>query len=240
MCGDAKHSEYLATAQKLLYKRAKSSHVLFSFGDGAFVHSTTNGGVDFAFYENVLKDCKDGWRVIRLKGLTAEQRAAMMKESIYLIDQAYNYRFFLKSNESSSFCSELVAKIFESAGVNLFGKETGTVTPADFDRAADGDESWEDVTTGYREEFEEIAKDPFIHRFGYSTLVASVRKRQLMMRSTDKLFDGFKLLVDNGGIRKEFFDKAVAMEKEFREKKNISFWNEKQYLSPDQPQGDEG
>ncbi|MBP4048787.1 hypothetical protein J9978_04660 [Chromobacterium violaceum] len=236
MCGDAKHSDYLALAQKVIYKNSKSSHVLFSFGDGVFVHSTTDAGVNFAFYENILKDCKDGWRVIRMKGLADVQREAMMKASIYFIDQAYNYKFFFKSNERSSFCSELVAKIFERAGINLFEKESGTITPADFDKAADSDAHWEDVTEGYKKAFEEIAKDPFIHQLGYSTLVAAVRKRQFMMRSTDRIFDRFKTLVGNGDISKDFFEKAVAMESAFREKKNISFWNEEQYPNPNQPE----
>lgn len=83
MCGDAKHSEYLAAAQKMLYKGARSSHVLLSVGDGAFVHSTTDAGVSFIFFESVLKDCKNGWQVIRMKGLGDDQREAMVKAAIY-------------------------------------------------------------------------------------------------------------------------------------------------------------
>lgn len=229
MCGDAKHSQYLAVAQRALYLKSRSSHVLFSFGDGAFVHSTTGGGVDFEFYERAISDAKDGWQVIRKKGLTAETRENLQKAALFFVDQAYNYKFLLKSNDSSSFCSELVAKIFERAGVPLFDKETGKVTPADFDRAADTDDCWEDVTDGYKEAFEEIGKDPFMHRFAYNTLVATIRKRQTMMRQTDVIFGGLKALAEKGEISQDFYKKAIAMEAAFRERKNVSFWNEQKY-----------
>ncbi|KXG14939.1 hypothetical protein LT17_03731 [Pseudomonas aeruginosa] len=234
MCGDAKHSKYLANAQRLIYRNAKSSHVLVSLADGAFVHATTGAGVDFEFITTILNDCKEGWRVIRMKGLTDERREAIMKESLYFIDQAYNYKFFFKSNDSSSFCSELVAKVFESAGAPLFNKETGKVTPADFDKAADEGSLWEDVTENYRISLTEINQNLQLYMLGYSTMIASIRKRQAMMQSTDKLLARLKIAAEKGDISQNLYEKAISMESQFRQNKNISFWNEKKYPAPDQ------
>lgn len=111
----------------------------------------------------------------------------------------------------------------------MFNKATGAITPADFDRAADGDELWLDVTDQYAAAFKEIAKEPFIYRLGYGTMVASVKKRQIAMASMDGLLEGFKHMSGNGDVSKEFYEKAVNMEAQFREAKNISFWNEKKY-----------
>lgn len=234
MRGDSKHSDYLAFAQRALYLKARSSHVLICVGDGAFIHSTTDGGVDFEFYEGALSKAKAGWQVIRKKGLSSTDRANLQKAALFFVDQAYNYKFLLKSNDSSSFCSELVAKIYERAQVPLFGKETGKVTPADFDRAADENNEWENVTDGYKSAFEEIGKDPYMHRFAYATLVATIRKRQTMMQQTDAIFGGLKTMAEKGEISQDFYNKAVAMEAAFRERKNISFWDEKKYSGSDE------
>lgn len=229
MCGDAKRSDYLAKAQRLLYKKAQSSHVLFSFGDGAFVHSTPDAGVAFTNYLEVLKDCKDGWRVIRMKHLTGSQREAMQKASIFLLDQSYNRKFFFESNDSSSFCSELIAKIFDVAEIKLFEKKTGSVTPADFDKAADSNDMWIDVTEEYKKGFDELAQMPREFAIAYSTLVLGVKKRQRMLGATDTIMDLLKGLAQTGDVSENLYNQALAMETEFRKNKQVSFWNERKY-----------
>lgn len=235
MCGDAKRSDYLAKAQRLLYKKAQSSHVLFSFGDGAFVHSTPDSGVTFTSYLDVLKECKDGWRVIRMKGLTEPQREAMQKASIFLIDQSYNRKFFFESNDSSSFCSELIAKIYDKAEIKLFEKKAGSITPADFDKAADSNDMWFDVTEEYKKGFGELAQRPHEFAIAYSTLVLGIKKRQRMLGATDIVMDLLKGLAQKGDVSQGIYDQALTMETEFRKKKQISFWNERTY--PDSTRG---
>lgn len=236
MEGTSKLSPALVAAQKArFYKHARSSHVMFSFGDGVFVHSTLDAGVEFIPYMAALKDCKDDWRVVRNTLITSEQKELMQKASIFFVDQAYNKKFLFKSNDHSSFCSELVAKIYEKAGAPLFGKETGTITPSDFDRAADLDESWLDVTQIYKDGFAANDKEPRIFSLAYATLVGSVKKRQMMMAKTDEIFEMLKQLVSE-----ESYKKLYKMESDFREKKNISFWNEKAYPQPTFASKDEG
>jgi hypothetical protein len=228
MEGTSKLSPALVAAQKTrFYKNARSSHVMFSFGDGVFVHSTLGAGVEFTPYLAALKGCKDDWRVIRNPLITADQKELMQKASIYFVDQAYNKKFLFKSNNHSSFCSELVAKIYKKAGVPLFGKETGEVTPSDFDRAADLGDSWVDVTQIYKDGFSENDKNPRMFAIAYATLVASVRKRQVMLSRTDEIFEMLK-----GFVSEESYKKLYEMEADFRNKKNISFWNEKAYPQP--------
>lgn len=235
MEGTSKLSPALVAAQKALYKDARSSHVMFSFGDGVFVHSTLDAGVEFTPYMAALKDCKDDWRVIRNPLITPEQKESMQKASIFFVDQAYNKKFLFKSNDHSSFCSELVAKIYEKAGVPLFGKETGSITPSDFDRAADSGGSWLDVTEIYKEGFAENDKEPRVFAIAYATLVGFVKKRQMMLAGTDKMFEMLK-----GVVSEESYENFYKMEANFREKKNISFWNEKAYPHPEAASKDEG
>lgn len=235
MCGDAKVSKSLASLQqKIIYQNAKSSHVMISVGDGAFVHSTIDGGVDFAFYPAILNSLKDEWRVIRLRGVLQVQQDELQKAAIYFIDQAYNYKFLIKSNDASSFCSELAVKIYQQAKVPIFGKkDPGKITPAHFDQEADQCALWEDVTATYKAGFKEIDKEPSIYAFGHATMTAAVRKRQMMLRNTDTILQSFNLLYEKGEVSSNLYQTAIEMEATFRKNKNISFWNETPYHKDD-------
>lgn len=227
--GTEKHSKWLSALQKAIYPKASSSHVLISVGDGVFVHATTSSGVDFERYDHLLGEIEDGWRVIRNKRVDDLKSQKLQLAAISFVRQAYNYKFMFESNDQTSFCSELVAKVYAKCDIELFGKNTGKITPADFDRAADSDSEWEDVTEEYRALFAENDKIKHMFDIAYSTLVATTKKRSYMMNAYDGLIEAFGQMAEKGLVSKELHSKMVEMETDFRAQKNISFWNEKKY-----------
>lgn len=225
MEGTSKFSPYLMASQKaFIYGKTRSSHVMFSFGDGVFVHSTTKPGVEIITYKEVMPECKEGWRVIRNINLTDIQRTELQKASLFFLKQDYNFALMAPSNDHSSFCSELVAKIYEKAGVPLFDKNTGKVAPGHFDRAADEAVDWKDVTEEYKLGFAENDSNARSFDLVVSTLRAAVQKRSFMLQNTDMMMGMLK-----GMVSPDAYSEIYKMEAEFRKTKNISFWNEKLY-----------
>ncbi|AVX89009.1 hypothetical protein PkP19E3_11970 [Pseudomonas koreensis] len=227
MCGEG--SEWLATLQKFIYKKAKSSHVMVSMGDGAFVHATPDGGVHFTAYPSINKSVKDGWRVIRKAGLTQEDFEQLQRATMFYAGQAYNYKFFLTGDDASSFCSELTAKIYSLANIELIPeREPSKTTPAHLDEIADGNE-WEDVTNTYINGFASIDTTPETYAIGHSCFFALIRKRQIMLKMTDQLFDMLDHFKGGDDDIARLREKFISMESDFRKNKNISFWDERKY-----------
>lgn len=225
--GNGKFSTLLASAQKAFYGKAKSSHVLINLAEGSFVHATTDGGIGIVFFEDVLTEIDPSWRAIRLNGLTQSQREEIMKAAIFYLEQGYNYKYFAKENDHSSFCSELVVKIYRKAGVQLFdGKSPNKTIPADFDRACDSDDEWKEVTEEFKASFDEMNNSISDYRMGFSIMVAGIKKRQLMLRSWSQVFKAMEAMAKQGVISQEFYEKAAEQEKAFLEQKKISFWDE--------------
>ena len=225
--GQGKFSTILSSAQKAFYKNARSSHILIALAEGSFIHATSDGGVDIIFFEYLLPSIDDDWRAIRLKNLTEEQRDEIRKAAIFYFEQGYNYKYLLKGNDHSSFCSELAAKIYHKAGVTILdGKQSNKTIPADFDREADAQVNWIDITNEIKDFIQEMESSIKDYRLGFSIMMTGIKKRQMMLQMNRELFKGMKLLSENGGISKEFYEKAQAMEDDFLKNKNISFWDE--------------
>lgn len=240
MCGDAKSSEWLARIQKAIYNKAKSSHVMISMGDGAFVHATPDGGVNFTSYPSIADSMKDGWRVIRRSQLTQNNYDDLQKSTMFYAGQAYNYKFFLQGNDSSSFCSELAAKIYSMVGIELTAeKEPSKTTPAHLDRIADEGDPWKDVTDLYRNGFASIDDDPRTCAIGYFCFFSIINKRQMMLKMTDQLFDMLEKAKDGEPHMEKLRERFYKMEAEFRKNKNISFWDERKYTESKEGKGTE-
>ena len=228
MCGEG--SEWLAQLQKFIYKKAKSSHVMISMGDGTFVHSTTDGGVHFTAYPSISESLKEGWRVIRKSGLSQDDYERLQKSAMFYAGQAYNYKFFLSGDDRSSFCSELSAKIYSLANIELIlEREPSKITPAHLDKIADDGGKWKDVTSAYVNGFASIDADPQAYAIGHSCFFSIIRKRQMMLKMTDQLFDMLDHIKDGDDSMARLREKFLSMESEFRKNKNISFWDERKY-----------
>lgn len=228
MEGTTKFAPYLMTGQKLfIYDKTRSTHVMFSFGGGIFVHSTAKPGVEIISYREALPECKEGWRVIRNTKLTEDQRGELQKASIFYLQQGYNFSFMAPSNGHSSFCSELVAKIYDKAGIPLFDQDTGKVAPGHFDRVADEADDWLNVTDEYKAGFAQHDSDPRQFDMIVSMFKGIIQKRSFMLQRTDEM-----MAMAKNVLSPESFNNAYVMEANFRKIKNISFWNETLYPPP--------
>lgn len=179
--GDGKLSSSLVAAQKAIYKNAVSSHVAFSLGDGVFIHATGDKGVHLTLLVDEDRNCKAGWRVIRHKTITEAclKTESLQKSAMFFYAQDYNKAFMGAGNESSSFCSELVAKAFAKAELKIIeGRPPSKVTPAHFDKEADSLEEWEDVTEEYQELLASMKESEFVFRLAANALSSVMTRRK--------------------------------------------------------------
>lgn len=146
------------TGQKLIRRSSSvnSTHVALSLGDGVFIHANTTCGVDLVYFPDLLKESEDGWKVIRHIELTDEVEEKIKKAAIFHLGKAYNYKFILRENDKSLFCSQFVDLVFKSIGISIFSREENNnlwhlnnALPVDFDRLISDNKTWSDVTRTY-------------------------------------------------------------------------------------------
>ena len=219
--GNNKISWGLVTAQKTIYAQACSSHVAISLDCGAFIHSTSKG-VHIDFIPRILSECRSDWRVIRLRSVTDKQRWSLIRSSNFYLGQDYNRKFMLPGNASSSFCSELAAKAYIKAGMNVFEeKDPSQVTPAFFDRQADKLEEWEDVTEEHRALISEMEAEPTRAQAAYTEVAASLRRLQKTNMKTEMLTQLALEIVESDAGKEEIRDARRKLESETKHK----YWN---------------
>lgn len=223
--GRGKTSKYLIFFQKIFYWNTRSSHILLGITDGIFIEATPNGGVNICLMHDVLKTVKNNWRIIRFKKITPDHQENIIKSAIYFYQQGYNFKLIGTPQKNRSFCSELVVKIFNRTGIPIFGKKLpSAIKPAMFDREANKNGDWEDVTSEYQKILLDIFENETIYRYGIETLRLRLTKRKIMNPIADSLF-------------KEAFDKlSEASQKEFeklyggldviKQKRNLNFWDQ--------------
>lgn len=225
--GGSKASTALVNIQKVIYSRAKSSHVEFYMGDGILIHSTSDKGVHLEFLLDELKDIGDDWRVLRLKGLSDEDRAVLQTSAVYFKQQQYNPKFMFPECDDKSFCSELIAKIYARSNVKIFnGKRPGTIKPADFDRAADHLDEWEDVTHEYSEIIKNIQSDEMRFRQGFQWLSVLLETR-LSRGATRGVLHSMILAASEGQGKIDIAEAIDNGKRKVKESRRLHFWNEK-------------
>jgi len=221
--GNSSFSNALVLGQKAIYLKAKSSHVELSLGDGVFIHATDDGGVHLSLLIDEVNSCREGWRVIRHKsivelGLETEK---LQKSGMFFYAQGYNKVYMGSGTKSSSFCSELVAKVYEKSGIRIInGKAPSKVAPAHFDKEADEMIDWIDVTAEYKEILEDMTKDIFPYRLMMQTLTQVMTRRKLH----EGIRESIITRLENGT---EGERKAAVEYKKMLHDRELSFWYEK-------------
>ncbi|ENU5814310.1 YiiX/YebB-like N1pC/P60 family cysteine hydrolase [Vibrio fluvialis] len=224
--GGRKSSSALVGAQKLIYNGVKSSHVEMSIGDGSLVHSTNDGGVHFVFLLDELKDIKDDWKVIRLKGITEQEQEELAKAALYYLRQGYNKKFMGNGEEDASFCSELIAKIYKKAGVPLLDEKLPSkIAPAHFDRLAGESEQWEDVTDEYLALIEKIKENEFPFRFAFNTIKSSMVKRSHLSSMRQTVFQAIQKNAEDSGDQRQI-DFIEKVKQKLVAGRILDFWDE--------------
>lgn len=221
--GEGKLSKSLIAAQKIIYPNVSSSHVEFCLGDGIFIHSTNDSGVHLTLLIDEDKACNQQWRVIRHKSVNKLGTVTenLQKAAMYFYAQDYNKVFMGPGNQTSSFCSELVAKAYDRAGIEIIkGKKPSQVTPAHFDKEADLLTDWADVTEEYKVILADMLKNEFPYRLGLNTLSAVMDRRKVHERFRESMIEMF----ENGTPKQKEMAKEI---KERLEGRELKFWHEK-------------
>lgn len=228
--GGSKSSTAIVNAQKILYPKAKSSHVEFYLGDGSIIHSTGDNGVHLAFLLDELKDIKDEWKVIRLLGVTEQDTENLAKAAIYFLRQEYNVKYMMEGVDNKSFCSELIAKIYMKANIKILnGKDPSKVAPAHFDKEVDQLSLWEDVTSEYHQIIKKIKENEFEYRFIHNAIKGSLAKRHFLSQMRKDLSEAATIISEETGSEgvSKLFDK---LKKELSESRTLDFWDENDTL----------
>ena len=124
-------------------------------------------------------------------------------------------------NKTSSFCSELVAKAYDRAGIVILGgKAPSKVTPAHFDKEADHLEDWLDVTEEYKVILADMKENEFLYRLAASTLSAAMTRRKVHEPFRQKIIERF----ENGSPENQ--ELAQKM-REMLAGRELMFWHEK-------------
>lgn len=212
-------------SQKVFYFNASSSHVALLLGDGVLIHAT-NKGVELGFLPDELISCEPSWRVIRLKDIEEPKLELVVKSGLHFARQAYNIGFLLNGTDDTSFCSELVAKAYGKAGVEVFSnKAPSKIIPCDFDREADLLNQWEDVTQEYKDLLITIAEDEPSYRMNFNILKQSVQRRNGISAIRELLFEQIINIADtesNHGL----LNAVNTVKDELLAKRELSFWDE--------------
>lgn len=217
-------SKFLAKTQKVLYWRTQSSHVLIAVSDGIFVDAVSGKGVSFKFLNKELLSTRENWRMIRLRAITKEQVEELQKAVIYYHGQDYNMAYMFK-NKDKSFCSELAAKIYKKAGISIFNNRAPQyIKPSDFDKEADKQIKWMDITKEAWNDVLLIHKELklyYIAFVNFSLIVEHSKKAKHTINNVMKI--GY----ENGLFTEELFQYYMKFEKNFDENKHIQLWDDK-------------
>lgn len=181
-------SKILSFAQKALYWNNTSSHVLISLADGLYIHSTGEKGVHLISFKELLPNIESNFKIIRLRNLDETKINNLQKVITYYINQEYNKVFFFEI-KNTSFCSQLIAKTYEQAAIKIFDKHHTFVTPADFEREADIQNDWENITNQTISKYKEYISQGRDYDMAYLSV-----KRIMFLRK--KAIQGRNLMYD--------------------------------------------
>ena len=194
---------------------------------GIFIHAGTHRGVDLIYFEDLMENIDGDWRSIRLKSLTESQKIKLKNNSFFYLQQEYNYKYLMKESKYSSFCSELVGKIFRRSQIDIFkGKSVSKIIPADFDKEADSGLNWIDVTDNVANRFQYMKSDSNKFRENYEAMALALILEQAKREPDARLYQGMVIESAKGeNISPEFYKKVKNLRQQISKSSDISFWN---------------
>lgn len=228
--GKTKTSKFLANAQKLLYWENTSSHVLISYSDGFYIHSTGDKGVHLISFKELLHQIEPNFKIIRFKNLDEEKIDNLRKFITFYMNQNYNKAFFLDI-KNRSFCSQLVAKIYEKADIKIFNKRHSLVTPADFEKAANTQINCNDITKETISKYVEYIKMGKSYDIAYFSLLNIMNLTKMRIKMNNQLYE---MINKSDFFNEDFRNFYNRMQKELAPKLNVLNWDDihnKHYLN---------
>lgn len=150
-------SQTIGTLEKAHY-----SHAILCLTSGTYIEamkykkSSNKLGIDIICLETLKErfssEYHENWKVIRYKKLTTVNEEEILNRSQYYYGQNYNTQFLTRlfkknSKIASSYCSELIARIYEDTGILIKNKRD--IWPTHLSQLSNSEE-WEDVSSLYK------------------------------------------------------------------------------------------
>ncbi|ENM3908508.1 hypothetical protein GCS57_003212 [Vibrio cholerae] len=224
--GTAVTSKALLKAQKRVYSKARSSHVIVSQMDFICVDAVLKIGVSPRVIPDLLNDVEDDWQVIRCKEVNEKHHQTIMKMCAYYLEQPYLIFPSKKPAKKYSYCSELARKIYVESGVEKSGiPKNKIIKPCDFDQLADESQSWEDVTASVKPYIEFCVAHADILRFIAKMYIQGIVLNRKRFKERAEVKSSTIRLMKAGEISKEEADRIISAINNTESSLNYKFWD---------------
>lgn len=117
----------------------------------------------------------------------------------------------------------MAAKIYKQAGISILDdKESHKVIPADFDREADNQIQWEDITEDTKEYFKKLNDEPSIKiaYLSYKRIMYIVQMRRKMEKVLEDAF--LKTEIVSEGFKKDY----INLKQNTANKVEVPYWDD--------------
>lgn len=226
MKGKSLPSKILVKLQKSCYLDARSSHVAIVQSEFVGVDAMPKIGVSMRLISEILDDVEDDWRIIRFSGLNESHEDEFLRGCAFYLTQPYIIKPQKGSGKNFSYCSELVRKIYK--GLNL--KNTGIPTnlvikPCNFDKLADHNRKWIDITDNVTEFIVFTKKYEAIIRSICKLQIDGVKLNQARFKERKEMLQALPTLASKSIITAEKAQNIKNEIKEIEKNMNFKFWN---------------
>lgn len=226
MAGKSATSQKLINIQKKLYKDTRSSHVAIVHADFICIDAMPKIGVTNRLIHEILADAEDNWRVIRPRNLDDNARKLITSACVFYLAQPYRIRSSTKSAKTYSYCSELARKVYSNTGISTLGIPNNLIIkPSDFDKLADQQSQWVDVTEDVRPAVDFFRIYPELIKVASKLFIDGLKlNRQRFKERTDQLKD-IRLAAKNGKISRDKMLEMIKSIKDIENNMNHTFWD---------------
>jgi hypothetical protein len=224
--GKSTSSKALVASQKPFYLNAKSSHVAVVHADFICVDAMPGPGVSNRLVSEVLADVEDHWRVIRFEGLNDTCTEPLQQRCAHYITQPYKITLKRKRGKDYSYCSELARKVFEDCEIANTGiPQHVVVKPCDFDRIADGNERWADVTEKVKPYIEFSVEYAPLLKIISKLFIDGLKLNRARYEERRKWLKMIQTAERKGKLKPERAAELTAKIREIEESMHFTFWD---------------
>ncbi|OEZ98765.1 hypothetical protein DUPY_29450 [Duganella phyllosphaerae] len=226
MKGKTENAEKLVRLQRKLYSNTRSSHVAIVHADFICIDAMPGIGVTNRLVHEILSDVEDNWRVIRPRNLDEHARQLITRACVFYLAQPYKILPSTKSAKTYSYCSELARKVYDNTGISTLGiPNNKIIKPSDFDKLADLQSQWVDVTEEIRPAVDFFRTYPELMKVASKLFVDGLKlNRQRFKERTESLKD-IRLAAKAGKISREKMLELIKIIKEIENNMNHTFWD---------------
>ncbi|CAM5319920.1 YiiX/YebB-like N1pC/P60 family cysteine hydrolase [Eoetvoesiella caeni] len=224
--GKSSSSKALVASQRPFYLNAKSSHVAVVHADFICVDAMPGPGVSNRLVSEVLADVEDHWRVIRFKGLKDTHAEPLRQRCAHYIMQPYKITLKRKRGKDYSYCSELARKVFEDCEIaDTEIPQHIVVKPCDFDRIADGNEDWIDITEKVKPYIEFSVEFAPLLKVVAKLFIDGLKLNRARYEERRTLLKTIERAQQKGKMKPEKAAELTAMIRKIEESMHFTFWD---------------